>query len=65
MSAVASDGDPVRYLGWLLVIEDEVVLVLFNGPMGTIRRVAEDAEVPFGRLLQATLAPCLRNAPNR
>jgi len=53
VSAVAGDGEPVRYLGWLLVIDDEVVLVQFTGPIGTVRRVAELAKVPFGRLLQA------------
>jgi hypothetical protein len=50
-------GVPVRYLGWLLVVDDEVVLVLFEGPMGTVRRVAEHAEVPFERLLQVSYAP--------
>jgi Ethanolamine utilization protein EutJ (predicted chaperonin) len=55
--AVADDREPVHYLGWLLVIDDEVVLVLFNGPIGTVRRVADHAEIPFGRILQAAHAP--------
>jgi hypothetical protein len=55
--AVAGEGRPVRYLGWLLVIDDEVVLVLFKGPIGTVRRVAERAGIPFGRILQAVQAP--------
>lgn len=55
--AVADDREPVDYLGWLLVIDDEVVLVLFEGPLGTVRRVAEQAEIPFGRILQAAHAP--------
>jgi hypothetical protein len=50
-------GVPVRYLGWLLVLDDEVVLVLFEGPIGAVRRVAEHAEVPFERLLQVSYAP--------
>lgn len=57
-SVMATDDEreAVEYLGWLLVIDDEVVLVLFEGPLGTVRRVAERAEVPFGRILQATRA---------
>jgi hypothetical protein len=55
--AFAADGPPVRYLGWLLVVDDEVALVLFEGPIGTVRRVAEHAEVPFGRILRAVHAP--------
>jgi|KBSSwiStaDraftv2_1062776.scaffolds.fasta_scaffold180758_3 hypothetical protein len=50
--AITDDGEPVRYLGWLLVIDDEVVLVLFEGPIRTVRRVAEHAEMRFDRILQ-------------
>jgi hypothetical protein len=52
IGAVVGDGGPVRYLGWLLVIDDEVVLVAFDGPIATVRRVAEHAEIPFGRILE-------------
>jgi hypothetical protein len=55
--AVAGEGKAVRYLGWLLVIDDEVVLVLLQGPTGTVRRVAERADLPVGRILQAVHAP--------
>ena len=54
--AVAGTGEPVRYLGWLLVIDDEVVLVLFEGAIAPVRRVAEHAEIPVGRILQAAHA---------
>jgi hypothetical protein len=54
---VVGDGGPVRYLGWLLVLDDEVVLLLFEGPRGTVQRVAEHAALPFGRILQVTLSP--------
>ncbi len=47
---------PVRFLGWLRVLDDEVVLVLFEGPIATVRRVAQDAGVPFERLLRASHA---------
>ena len=63
VGAVAGDGEPVRYLGWLLVIDDEVVLVLFDGPIGTVRRVAEHAEIPFGRILQVAHASWPSNPP--
>jgi Ethanolamine utilization protein EutJ (predicted chaperonin) len=61
--AVAGNGEPVRYLGWLLVIDDEVVLVRFEGPIATVRRVAEHAEIPFGRILRAAHAPLSPNPP--
>jgi hypothetical protein len=54
---MADPARPVRYLGWLLVLDDEVLLVLFEGPMGAVRRVAEHAQVPFERLLQVSYAP--------
>jgi hypothetical protein len=57
VAVVAGDGEPIRYLGWLLVIDDEVVLVLFDGPIGTVRRVAEHAGIPYGRILQFARAP--------
>ena len=63
LEAVAGEGEPVRYLGWLLVIDDEVVLVLFEGSGAMVRRVVEHAEIPFGRILQVAYAPWPRNSP--
>ena len=57
IAAVAADGEPIRYLGWLRVIDDDVVLVLFDGPIGRIRRVVDHAEIPFSRILQVALGP--------
>jgi hypothetical protein len=57
VASVAAVNEPVQYLGWLLVIDDEVVLVLFEGPIGTVRRVAEHAGIPYGRILQVAHAP--------
>ena len=48
--------DGVRYLGSLLIREDEVVLCQFEGAASAVRRVAEDARVPFERLLETTVA---------
>ena len=63
VGAFTRDGELVRYLGWLLVIDDEVLWVLLDGPIGTVRRVAEHAEIPFGRILQIAHAPWPPNPP--
>ena len=47
-------GSPVRYLGSILMREDEVVLCLFGGSRESVRRAAEQAGVPFERILEAT-----------
>jgi hypothetical protein len=51
---VTRTGRPVRYLGSLLMCEDEVVLCLFEGAEGAVRTAAEQAEIPFERILAAT-----------
>jgi hypothetical protein len=48
--------DDVRYLGSVLIAEDEVVLCHFEGGADAIRRVAERARVPYERLLAATVS---------
>lgn len=48
--------DGVRYLGSLLIREDEVVLCQFEGSAQAVRAVAERARVPFERLLETTIA---------
>ncbi len=50
-------GTPVRYLGSLLMRTDEVVLCLFEGDEPAVRRAAEQAEVPFERVLEAARSP--------
>ena len=52
----ASITDDVRYLGSVLIREDEVVLCHFEGTADAIRRVAEQARVPYERLLAATVS---------
>ena len=51
----ASLEEDVRYLGSVLIREDEVVLCQFEGTADAIRRVAERARVPYERLLAATV----------
>jgi hypothetical protein len=53
----------VRYLGSILIREDEVVLCQFDGPAAAVREVAERARVPFERLL-TTSASLLGEAVN-
>jgi hypothetical protein len=52
----ASLSDDVRYLGSVLIREDEVVLCHFEGTAEAIRGVAERARVPYERLLAATVS---------
>ena len=47
----------VRYLGSILLREDEVVLCQFEGPAAVVREVAERAKVPFERILATTYVP--------
>jgi len=54
---LARTGEPVRYLGSILMREDEVLLCLFDGSEPAIRRAAERAEIPFERILEATRSP--------
>jgi len=60
----ASLADDVRYLGSVLIREDEVVLFHFEGTAAAIRRVAERAHVPYERLLATTISvPRLSEGP--
>jgi hypothetical protein len=54
---LARDGENVRYLGSLLMREDEVVLCRFEGSEESVRRVAGRAGIPFERILEAVTSP--------
>ncbi len=54
---LAGAGEQVRYLGSILMREDEVVLCLYDGTEEAVRRAAEQAGVPFERILEATGSP--------
>jgi len=54
---ITRTGESVRYLGSLLMRTDEVVLCLFQGSESTVRKVAEQAQIPFERILQADRSP--------
>jgi len=51
------EGEPVRYLGSVLMRSDEVVLCFFEGSEHAVRRAAEDARVPFERIVAAARSP--------
>ena len=59
----ASLSDDVRYLGSVLIREDEVVLCHFEGSADAIRRVAKRARVPYERLLATTVSVPTEDAP--
>jgi hypothetical protein len=46
-----------RYLGSILLREDEVVLCQFQGRPKTVHEVAERARIPFERILAADRSP--------
>jgi hypothetical protein len=55
----------VRYLGSILLREDEVVLCQFDGTAETVRAVAERAQVPFERILHAARSPWTQSTRRR
>jgi hypothetical protein len=57
----AGTGGPAGYLGCLRVTDDEVVLFLFEGPIGSVRQVAERAGVRADRILRCI--PDLQPSP--
>ncbi len=50
-------GDPVRFLGSILLREDEVVLCQFEGAEDAVRRAAALAEIPFERIIETAHSP--------
>ena len=62
---LAVAGRPVRYIGSMLMREDEVVLCLFEGELDAIRELAKAAEVPFERILETARSPWQLHQPQR
>jgi hypothetical protein len=54
---LALTGAAARYLGSILMRDDEVVLCLFEGSEADVRAVAEQAGVPFERILATAHSP--------
>ena len=57
-AVVSLAGEEVRYLGSILLREDEVVLCRFGGGDAVaVRRAAEEAAIPFERILETAQSP--------
>ena len=52
-----SAANNVRYLGSVLMREDEVVLCFFEGTAEGVRHAAQDAAIPFERILETAGSP--------
>ncbi|MGC4109066.1 MAG: hypothetical protein QM747_01235 [Nocardioides sp.] len=51
-SELAGPGGPASYLGSLRVTDDEVVLFLFQGPIGAVRETTDRAGLRAERILR-------------
>jgi uncharacterized protein DUF4242 len=54
VAEMSGDGQAVRYLGSMLMRDDEVVMCFFEGSAENVRRAAELAKIPFERILETT-----------
>jgi len=54
VTGLARHGHSVRYLGSMLMREDEVVMCFFEGSAANVRRAAEMAKIPFERIVETT-----------
>ena len=57
VAGLGATGSDVRYVGSLLMRQDEVVLCVFEGSEHAVRAAAERAQVPFERILEAARSP--------
>jgi hypothetical protein len=62
-SGSARPGGPAHYLGCLRITDDDVVLFLFEGPIGSVQQVVEGAGIRAERLLHCIphLEPATRS----
>jgi hypothetical protein len=57
VAELAERGKSIEYLGSMLIVDDEVVLCLFEGPIATVRQVTDRVGISFERILQSTRVP--------
>jgi hypothetical protein len=57
VAEITDEGTPIRYLGSILMREDEVVLCQFAGAADAVRRACELARIPFERILETAHSP--------
>lgn len=62
---ITGDGKRVRYLGSMLMRQDEVVLCFFEGTEEGVRLVAEQARIPFERIVETTGSAWSSAAPRK
>lgn len=62
---LSRSGAEVRYLGSILMRQDEVVLCFFEGTEASVRQAAVQADVPFERILETTGSAWSTSAPPR
>jgi hypothetical protein len=62
VAELAGRDDRIAYLGSMLILDDEVVLCLFEGPIATVQLVTARSGIQFGRILAATGAPWSRGS---
>ncbi len=63
VAELADRDDRIAYLGSMLILDDEVVLCLFEGPIATVQLVTARSGIQFGRVLAATGAPWSGRSP--
>ncbi len=56
-NALAASGHAVRFVGSILLPDDEVVLCEFEGTEPLVRRAVEAAEIPFARIVKSARSP--------
>lgn len=57
-AATSGTGIEVRYLGSMLMPEDEVVFCFFDGPSAdAVRDVAQRANIPYARIVKSRRVP--------
>lgn len=54
IAEMTRDGEQIRYLGSMLMGEDEVVMCFFEGSSENVRRAAAMAKIPYERILETT-----------
>lgn len=55
--ALTESGHAVRFVGTILLPEDEVVLCELEGDEPDVRRASEVAEIPFARIVRSARSP--------
>ena len=62
-SELAGTGGPASYLGCLRITDDDVVLFLFEGSIGSVKQVAESSGLRAERILHCVprLRPLTRS----